>query len=627
MLLSKRQRRGFSRLFHSLTLFVADEEGIEEPLQGSAAFREEQRMLGATVLIWNTEDGREWIDSYVDWNPDGLNRRDLAVVASWKDAVAGAFCVKGVGANTVFLTEDYAFVVRGIVAEIHDLMETPVLCWGALLPFDGVITFSWGLAAVANPDAALRSLKDRGLEWYRERGRIVRTERQYLKVAPLVPNKVCALMEDPGVEKAGGAGAAADASAVAGDPYEVVAGQHRGVLAGIWGEERDRLGLDETKARVGEMVSVPAVVRKHFSSKCMAGTPISSLADVLMTGTRDEIVKWAKWLRLVRYSHLRKAELARDVARFFVEDPKDVLDLLQAGGKQCVEGARRTFEAGGRLDVRLQDMTTFVDFPKPCFPVLNGYQMGDILVAHMPDEVREALGGVDWDAEVARADVIDRAAHYLEALVSYRGIVEVGEAFSILMTHPDYVDLMPDDLETLNVVVMNTELISCQFVRFSGDNEGVYVMDPLLMREAGIGNENMAIRGREFLPEEILEAQRGIEPRPLSGLKPGDDAMGFFLSPDTNPLAREIITYLDERVPDGGDDYNFAERVLEDTILMDWQHDFNPDRLHMALTFQGFEGTSAQMRHLEGLFARMFDVMPRWLNNGWSNAEVGAHRR
>ena len=202
----------------------------------------------------------------------------------------------------------------------------------------------------------------------------------------------------------------------------------------------------------------------------MAGTPISSLADVLMTRTRDEIVRCAKWLRLVRYSHLRKVELARWVAHFFVEDPKDVLDLLQEGGKLCVEGARRTFEAGGRLDVRLQDMKTFADFPRLCFPVLNGYRMGDILVAHMPDEVREALGGVDWDAEVARADVIDRAAHYLEALVSYRGMVEVREAFSILMTHPDYVDLRPCDLEMMNVIITRSELISCEFVKFTGAN-------------------------------------------------------------------------------------------------------------------------------------------------------------
>lgn len=202
---------------------------------------------------------------------------------------------------------------------------------------------------------------------------------------------------------------------------------------------------------------------------------------------------------------------------------------------------------------------------------------------------------------------------------------------ALLKNEPGFADMAPCDLTTMSRHMNRPDLIACAFVALkSDDSYGEYAMDSLLLREANLDAEHVKnghvdVYG-PFLPEEILMAQRGIEPRSVSGVKPGDDARGLFLSPDANPLAKEVISYLEERVPDGTNDPSFAQSVLVGVFSKGWQHDFSATHLRKVLSEHGFTGTPAQIHHLEGLFRRMFDEMPRWHNNGWSDAEVDAHR-
>ena len=611
MMLSKRQQKGFVRLFRTLALYVADETDPEPPNAVASPEREDDRILSAVEDIWGADGGTFWIDEFVERNPGRFNRRDLEIVSSWKDAVATDFCVTRMGSDSVLLTEGYAFVVRGLFGEVHEVLGTPSLCWAVLLPFDGVITYGWGLAAAMSPDPVLPTLPDRGLGWYRERGRLIRGERQFLKVAPEVKEELSRRRAE---------------LETSGDPNETIDGQHRGVLAGIWGDERMDLIMDNIGNVEEAQRSFRTALRDGIASRCMPGAPIPSLEDVLMTETRDEIVQWAKWLHLRRYSSLRKAELAHVVAHYFVQDPRDVLEILQEHGKPGVEGARRVFEAGGRLDVRFQDIETFRDFPDLNHPVVNGYRLGDIAVAHIPDEVMGVLGDADWDAETRRADRIYRAERFLEALVSYRGMVEVNEAFALTIVEPGLADFTLSDFRTMSEHLLKQELIACTFVELTGDIEGTFAMDPLLVRESGISlSDEDRDPESELLLGEVMEAQRTIEPRPVTGMKPGDDALGLTMNPLTNPRAREVIEYLDEHVPDSQDGFGFADRVMEGVILMGWQHDFHPAHVRTALNYEGFQGTPAQVRHIEDLFSRLFDEMPRWRNNGWSDAEVDEH--
>jgi hypothetical protein len=84
---------------------------------------------------------------------------------------------------------------------------------------------------------------------------------------------------------------------------------------------------------------------------------------------------------------------------------------------------------------------------------------------------------------------------------------------------------------------------------------------------------------------------------------------------------RDLIAYLDAHVPDGCDDYFFAENFVESVI--DEARDFCDIGFLMdRFREDEFVPTEAQLNHLLELILAMVNDVPKWTNNGWSPNEL-----
>lgn len=87
------------------------------------------------------------IDAFVDENPFGFDGRDLEVVRSWKDLVAGKFfAFRQLKKYMVFLTSEGPTLAYGVLALSEPIGEIigpplPVMCETTLLPFEGAIVY------------------------------------------------------------------------------------------------------------------------------------------------------------------------------------------------------------------------------------------------------------------------------------------------------------------------------------------------------------------------------------------------------------------------------------------------------------------------------------------------------
>jgi hypothetical protein len=87
------------------------------------------------------------IDDFVAENPYQLDSDDLAIVASWKHMVAGAFYVlRFLKKHTIFLQSTdppVAYGVLGLSEPLSDVIKQrlPYLCQAVLLPFQGKIVY------------------------------------------------------------------------------------------------------------------------------------------------------------------------------------------------------------------------------------------------------------------------------------------------------------------------------------------------------------------------------------------------------------------------------------------------------------------------------------------------------
>ena len=90
-------------------------------------------------------DHPEFIDRYVDENPDGCREPELAIIRGWKHTVRGKFFVeRDLKRYTVFLTDEEPFVaygVLGLTTEIVDMLPVPLpaMIEAVLLPWKGQI--------------------------------------------------------------------------------------------------------------------------------------------------------------------------------------------------------------------------------------------------------------------------------------------------------------------------------------------------------------------------------------------------------------------------------------------------------------------------------------------------------
>jgi hypothetical protein len=167
MVLPPDQTERFYRIWFALLHYVNDRQHLVAPFPAAA---------GDAVIP--TEDAYElrtalWADDalrarFVADNPARLPPGDLALVASWRHRLEGAFFIERyLKPHTIFLSEGSparAYGVLGLVSPMEEIVgpRLPVYVQAVLLPFEGRITYDSLLApyAISFGPGIRRSLRD-----------------------------------------------------------------------------------------------------------------------------------------------------------------------------------------------------------------------------------------------------------------------------------------------------------------------------------------------------------------------------------------------------------------------------------------------------------------------------------
>jgi hypothetical protein len=152
MQLAQEQAERFYRIWFALLQYVNLKLQISEifPDEPTIGAIPTQVALQIRNALWADERLRE---AFVAANPAGLDERDLALVTSWKDRVAGRFFIfRHLKKYTVFIGEgspSKVYGVQGLLAPFEEVIgsQLPLMVEAVLLPFEGQITYDGLLSA------------------------------------------------------------------------------------------------------------------------------------------------------------------------------------------------------------------------------------------------------------------------------------------------------------------------------------------------------------------------------------------------------------------------------------------------------------------------------------------------
>jgi hypothetical protein len=122
----------------------------------------------------------------------------------------------------------------------------------------------------------------------------------------------------------------------------------------------------------------------------------------------------------------------------------------------------------------------------------------------------------------------------------------------------------------------------------------------------------------EQYKRELVESQSNLPMKPLSRSLLENDLLGELLD-DAN--CARLRAYFDAHVPDGEDDYSFADRVVEEVVLSSIESG-SLQEIFGYLMDRGFDRLDDQDGRLSLLVTNVFNAMPSWENNGWSPQEL-----
>ena len=253
---------------------------------------------------------------------------------------------------------------------------------------------------------------------------------------------------------------------------------------------------------------------------------------------------------------------------------------------------------------------------------LDPLERETVLQEHVPgassafsNRVPEPVSHFDAQADQAIACAI--------ACVIARGVEEVGDAYE------QYRALAPDPLSRgdFDLLVQHEASYTDSYFglwNHQGDDYLVYysLTADYLTKMASMAGDWRGLRDEldyyENYKRELLESRREMPPKPLSRTLLENTPLGELLR---NENVIRLRSFLDERIPDGQDDYTFADAVAQEFVLTSIETG-SLEELYRLSEDLGIMGCCADEEHLVRLVTNVLNAMPSWENNGWSPQEL-----
>lgn len=620
MILTSAQRKRFMRLLDQLTIYVNERLGIMDARRLKSGPRQSIGESAQTTIMQALWKNLDLIDDFVADNPAHLARRDLNDVAAWRQGLFARFTAQRLSSGRLaFCIEENAFEVRGISRKIETMItEEPTFVETMIVPFEGVITYTMAIMEFpVSVGPGLLKMLDEKVSKIERNGNVWSSASQLIALAPAIEKALDERQVANVVEEAENAMAAA----------LPMAGHHKGVLAGLSDEERrkkidehDRLFVDDSEYDDDSISLV--------KSRSRSGTTKTAAADLLRLVRKDDLLSWAFFLMLDRVAGLKKDELIeRIISAIADENGEAAYDLAESCTPLTLEFLHKVSDAGGRLVLNDSQISPDFDVVPPYEPVLFLFSAKKSMTYVIPEEFREVIRNLDWDALARKARLRLEIGKIAAVAADLRGIVPMGEFIDdVQRIYPEQ-----EDEEEIAILAFQAASKLPLYVPARLDND-LYLLDPGLADyyladnpdDAYISQEVLAVEGPlQGLLEDYLDEQNGKAPRPI--LSEMLDYPVASLWRVAQPGAQALRAWFDENVPDGSDDYGYADSmVLKFVNEVKWGV-IGADAITNYLGILEDAGSTIDEAHLQSFLNVLTEFMnsqPIWPNNGWAPNEL-----
>lgn len=418
-------------------------------------------------------------------------------------------------------------------------------------------------------------------------------------------------------------------------PSDEPAPTHVGALAGLTAEERivalnAHMGVDGEQA--GEEC------QRRLEGDTLQHAPVRTLQETLALKTKKALCETARNLGCSGYSKLRKERLVVFLEQALIWGRSHFAERFACSTfPGMLDQARRVWSAGGMLEMGLQEHRALPPSERfhAYFPLMNVFEHGEKVSCVIPNEVMEELTEDCWESARERMGYLEHAWHMADVYVNRCGLVREDELVDL------YQRYYPAELGEREFCM----LLHCggpghfnSFNLWCYGGEWYFIHPALLSDKeieefspgkARIYGELMIWPTRkERFRRHVLECHEEIEPWEV----PSRTAQEFeSFNPDAimeTPSHRALQAFLDAHVPEGQDDYLWADKFIEGLVTMARCGCGDADYL-IALMNQGLhlEGADVLLQ-VSDLVEDFVGDVPCWLDNGWSpKALEGAKRK
>lgn len=578
------------------------------------------------------------IDDFVRDNPYRLDSRNLAIAASWKSALPGLYTlVRYQSGRALLMSDAGVFSVCGVTYELEqEIGPAPAYVEMVLLPFDGLIVYDGFLQAydADKMPAEAQRIQDE-FENRCAKG-IALTADDFIRQADAYleaqrDKEFEALLADVAREAHAGA-------------EELPDGFHRGALAGLSPDERRKT----VSERLLQVFPPSEPDEKDFDRRVRKREPVRSLEECLMLLRKADLDVVAQVLGMGSLARLRKAEMVSELMAELPNCPEALESRLIIAGDGDYELACRL--ARGEVVhfgehersryARMWSMEPYVFI----FRGVTGY------TALIPDELQRTFAAIDINAIDRIRRQQKQAMNCIDACVLLCGVVAVDDVYdqyrglvSDVLGRDDFDALIdaeayhPDSafetwtyapMQYLVHYTLTPDFVAREYTRSQrgpiGDlmrNAATGELSSLPFQQAmGRIKADLAteLERLEQYKRDLVESQSNLPMKPLSRTLLENDVLDELL--DDESVVR-LRAFLDERIPDGQDDYSFADRVVEEIVLSSIESGSLHDVFAYALGM-GLEHCTEDEERLTLLITNVFNSMPSWENNGWSPKEL-----
>lgn len=636
MVLNDEQNELFFDTMDSLLYYVNDRFRVVEgfTLNYSSPLDDVKSSLVSRTLWENVEI----IDDFIAINPYRLPSRCLELAKSWKSALPGFYTlVRYQSGRALLMSEAGVFSVCGVTYELEqEIGPAPAYVDTVLLPFGDMIVYDGFLQAydTERTSAEVQRIQDE-FENRCAKG-IAVTGADFIRQA----DAFLADQRDKELEAL-----LADVSGQANRSAEVLPeGFHRGALAGLSIGER-RQAVERHFAEHATPISVAA---KTFDKRVRKREPITDLKQCLSLLTKAELEVVAQVLGMGGLSRMRKAEMVDELAEELPNSPDAFESRLLIVGDRDFEMARVLAETG-KVVFGLGDRNRYA-FVWPIEPYTFLFRGVSSYTFVVPEELRRMMAGVDFDAIGRVRRQQKQAISCIDACVTMCGVAAVDDVYdqyralvSDVLSREEFDQLIeaatyfgdaafdvwtyvPTDY--LVHYTLTPDFVAQEFARsqrvvldaFMRHTETGEISSAPFRRMVGQVRDNLAaeLEKLEQYKRDLVESQSNMPMKPLSRTLLENDVMGELLD-DENAV--RLRAFLDERIPDGEDDYSFADRVVEEMVLTAIESGTLQGMYAVAGDF-GIEGCTADEQRFALLITNLYNAMPSWENNGWSPQEL-----